>query len=476
MSTLTTRRAVTTLLFALAAALSFVLVTAPAAAHDPGVASVEHGHELPNFGTFTSNTDLTTPGVHVATFSGGTIGHAQGAVPLARVFWAQDGNRWVPFVVGGPSAANERFLALFPGGQIPAGTELRLVTTPAAAAGYEVWALDQGTRQIHIIGPDFTVTDVIDLDGVVTTPHMVDFTSDHRYAFVANTGSGDVAVIRTADRQVIEVIPTGATAHMAAVVPGDEAVIVANIGAGTLTEILLDLDNEVFTIGRELKVEDDPLVQARASEFPGTSPVCHQYTADGRYAYVTLGPALANGGLVILDTVTFELVRVYSAAEIPVNCGTALSADGTKMYVNGGSLDAGEWFVFDTATHDLIKRESSRGLDAHGVRVTPDGSELWMVNRATSNGIIIDTATDEVIEELPFVGESPDIMDFSPDGRFIFITLRGPNPLSGPHAIAGDTPGVAIFDVKSREFVRAVLPDLANEASDFHGIGVRVTR
>jgi len=474
MSMTFSRHALTALLMTVFAVFAFTLVTAPVAAHDAGVNVPEHDHTLPDFGTFTPAISSTVPGAHLASFSGGSIHHAVGAVPHAKSFWATVGGAFVGYIPGAPAVVNATFNATFAGGVVPDNTPLVVVTGTAADAGYEVWALDQGTRQIHIIGPDFTVTEVIDLDGVVTTPHMIDFTSDFAYAFVANTGSGDVAVIRTADRVVLDVVATGATAHMAAVLPDDSAVIVANIGAGTLTEIVLDLENEVFTIGRELKVSDDPMIVARADEFPGTSPVCHQYTADGRYAYVTLGPALANGGLVILDVETFELVKVYSAVEIPVNCGTALSADGTKMYVNGGSIDAGEWFVFDTATHELIKRESSRGLDAHGVRVTPNGKELWMVNRATSNGIIIDTATDEVIYDIPFTGQSPDIMDYSPDGRFIFITLRGPNPLSGPHAIAGDTPGVAIFDVQARQLIQVVQPDQGNEASDFHGIGVRI--
>jgi hypothetical protein len=132
--------------------------------------------------------------------------------------------------------------------------------------------------------------------------------------------------------------------------------------------------------------------------------------------------------------------------------------------------------VFDTATHELLgEPRDSQGGDAHGVRVTPDGSELWMVNRTTSNAIIIDTTTDEVIEEIDGFGESPDILDFSPDGELAFITLRGPNPRSGAvHAVNGDTPGFAVVDVATRELVQIVQPNEGDEHSDFHGIGVRI--
>jgi hypothetical protein len=83
------------------------------------------------------------------------------------------------------------------------------------------------------------------------------------------------------------------------------------------------------------------------------------------------------------------------------------------------------------------------------------------------------------------LGESPDILDFSPDGALAFITLRGPNPRSGGsavHPIAGGTPGVAVVDVATRQVVEVLRPndDVVDPAlegdgrlSDFHGIGVR---
>lgn len=362
-------------------------------------------------------------------------------------------------------------------------------TTSTAQARYEVWAMDQSTNVIHIIEPvyaggsvTFAVTDRIEFDDRVVRPHMIDFTSDHRYAFVANTVSGNVAVIRTADREVIDVIRTGPGTHMAAVAPGDRVVHVDVIADGTVVEINLDLANERFTVGRTLEINRDPAVLALADRFsqgddgrPITRPICHDYTADGRYAYITLGPGLGDGGLLILDTERFTVARAFPPDEVAVNCGTILSPDGSKMYVNGGSLEVGHWYVFDTTTHELTQSDprNSFGYDAHGVALTPDGSELWMVNRASSNAIIVDPSTDAVIDYVPFVGESPDILAISPEGRFAFITLRGPEPLSGPHAIRGSSPGVAVVDVASRKLTTVLLPEPDLAVSDFHGIGIR---
>ena len=343
----------------------------------------------------------------------------------------------------------------------------------AAAPDYELWALDQGTNTIYVITPELEVSEVIELPEEIDMPHMIAFDSGFRYAFIANPASGNTAVIRASDREVVAVLPTGPGSHFAGVVPGDAQVIVDVIADAKLVEIRLDLDNEVFALGRELVVAEDPLFMSRADEFPGSRPICHDHTPDGRYAYVTLGPALADSGLVILDTESFRLSHVFPPSEVRTNCGAVAAPDGRHMFLNGGSVDQGLWYVFDTATHEKIHEDDSRGTDAHGVWLTPDGSELWMVNRHSSNGIVIDPATFEVVAEIEFTGTSPDIITMSPDGRHAFITLRGPEPRSGPHAIAGATPGVAVLEVASRQLVSIIEPDRGNPASDFHGIGLR---
>jgi len=75
---------------------------------------------------------------------------------------------------------------------------------------------------------------------------------------------------------------------MAHVTPDDSAVWVANIGGEALTEITLDLDNEVFALARELAFREDPLFVEHEDTLRSAGPVCHDYTADDRCAYVTL--------------------------------------------------------------------------------------------------------------------------------------------------------------------------------------------
>ena len=215
------------------------------------------------------------------------------------------------------------------------------------------------------------------------------------------------------------------------------------------------------------------------------APVCHLFTADGKFAYLTLGPGA--GGLVVVDIVSNEpsIAKAFPREEVKANCGVALSQDGRKMYANWGDPgdefnppdQSGEWYVFDTSTHSLLKSSSeTRGIDAHGTRPAPRGPWLWQVNRGTDNGIVINTRTDNIVHDLDFVGSSPDILDFSPDGKYAFVSLRGPNPRSGAaHVATGETPGFSVIKTANRQKIALIQPAAPEERerSDFHGIAVR---
>ncbi len=374
------------------------------------------------------------------------------------------------------------------------------------AKDYEIWALDQGMAlsRVHIFNSSLEQTEVIDFPDLfasgeiplaVTMPHMIEFNSTNEYAAVASPASGNVAIIRAADRKVIKVIATGPGAHMASFTPNDKSIWVANIGNVTFTEITVDLATESFAIGRELNLLTDPEWIDKFTGITGggggavgmnvSAPVCHTYTADGAFAYLTLGPGA--GGLVVVSIGSGEpkIVKAFSRDEVKANCGLALSQDGSKMYANWGDpgnpqnppAQSGEWYVFNTSNHTLIKTsQDTRGVDAHGARISPRGPWLWQVNRGSDNGIVINTQTDKVVHEIKDVGSSPDILDFSPDGKYAFITLRGPNPRSGAaHVATGETPGFSVINTANRKKVDLIQPaPMADrEASDFHGIKVR---
>lgn len=352
---------------------------------------------------------------------------------------------------------------------------------PVSTANYEVWAMDQTNNIIHIISPQLEVVETVDLspDGLERT-HWINFTSDHKYAWIASTVSGNTAVIRAEDRKLIATFDTGPASHAADIYPDDSGVLVSVIKTGELVEIVSDHAAEAFSIGRRLIIAEDPLVKSRADEFPTANPISSAFTQDGRYAYVTLGPALANGGLVVLDLETFTLVKAYSPEEVRVNLMSVLSPDGAKMFVTGGARDEKSLFyVFDTTTHEVIAKDATRGAEAHGMALTPDGSEIWITNRWTGNVGIMSTEYNDFIERIPFVGEAPDLLAFSPDGVFAFILLRGGGATdAGAMGGVGELPAVVVVSVETRQVVEVLIQgELTDEgelpALDYHGIAIR---
>lgn len=345
---------------------------------------------------------------------------------------------------------------------------------------YEIWALDQGTHLGYVYDDRFVEVAVIDFEAKgMTVPHMISFSSDYRYAVVANMGSGNVGVLRTADREVVAVLETGPHTHMASFTPDDSAILVDVIGhgdhVGEVVEIEVNLDEETFEMGRRLRLSEDPLLVDRLDEFPNTSPICHEYGAQG-HAFITLGPALSAGGLVVLNLETFALERAFSPEELPVNCGTMPNSDRSQMVLTGGSATVGHFYVIDTETFEIVHDAPSGGLDAHGVWLSPDGSRFFLVNRVSDDGIVIDAETFEVLAEFDDLGGTPDILAMDPGGEYLFVSLRGPNPVSAPHVAVGETPGFSVLDASTLELLEVIQPARDNPDSDFHGIGVRVIR
>jgi hypothetical protein len=67
------------------------------------------------------------------------------------------------------------------------------------------------------------------------------------------------------------------------------------------------------------------------------------------------------------------------------------------------------------------------------------------------------------------LGDAPDHLVFSPDGRWAYVTLRGPEPLTGGPVAAGQTPALAVVDADSRTIARLI--DLGG--GDPHWIALR---
>jgi len=110
--------------------------------------------------------------------------------------------------------------------------------------------------------------------------------------------------------------------------------------------------------------------------------------------------------------------------------------------------------------------------DAHGMARTLSGSHIHNVDRIQNVVEVFDTTTQanttydltsgdgqgnglgacasaSVTDDagLPGNDPAPDLMDTTPDGKYLVVALRGPIPVSVTHAAQGSCPGVGIIEV-----------------------------
>jgi DNA-binding beta-propeller fold protein YncE len=407
----------------------------------------------------------------------------------------------------------------------------------ADEAAFEVWAIDQsdttadggGTLYIYpgdsLSGRDAATAtpEVVDLGGAARDlclartgtaprrPHMHMFNSTQSHVVLAFVATGHVLFMDAATRAPVECIDVGAQAHAAFPSMDDSYVVVANQNGKLLQRISTDYATETFTLdaGATLNLAtcvtpngdlcEDPVLR------PDNAPICPVIDAMSRFTFVTL----RGGGMFVVNSTAtpMAIVAEYDRTAVhPNGCG-GVELDG-KMYVNSGGGTAAnplesDLYVFplsgystspnprNTPAPDLVFSHDGRGfVDSHGATLTGNGRFLWVADRAANLIVVVDTATDQVVNELTLVGEvsgdpAPDLLAIAPAGNRVFASLRGPNPLTGNvpgvNNAVGSTPGVGVIRVQRNGMAgtfHAVAPIShvvgGVERADPHGLAVRL--
>lgn len=329
----------------------------------------------------------------------------------------------------------------------------------AQTAAYEVWTIDQadaarGGAKLYIYDGARAAAgqaspEIVDLnaaaagvgDGPGVRPHMLAFSPGYTHAIIAHVASGHVQVLRASDRRMVASIDVGEQAHHAEPSPDGAFILVANQNGKRFARIRADFAAERFTYTR---ADDLDLGALQDAAHPDNAPICPVVTAED--AYVTL----RGGGLYVVDyrATPMRIARAYGNDRIaPAGCGGAVAAG--KVYINSGSPTSSDLYVFEPRSDALQRRLNFAwaGADAHGLVPVAGGQYLWMNNRADGNIVVVGTRTDGLAGFIRDLGGAPDIMGASPDGRYVFIAMRGPNNLTGGPTAKGTRPGVAVLEV-----------------------------
>ena len=122
----------------------------------------------------------------------------------------------------------------------------------------------------------------------------------------------------------------------------------------------------------------------------------------------------------------------------------AAQADAATRWIYVTNLRGSSVSVVDPATHTVVATIGV-GRFPEGAAVSPDGSQVWVVNDGDNNVSVIDAATNTVVATIP-VGIIPGPLTFKPDGTRAYV---GDN-ISGPNA------GVAVIDTASDTVITQV--------------------
>jgi hypothetical protein len=183
-------------------------------------------------------------------------------------------------------------------------------------------------------------------------------------------------------------------------------------------------------------------------------------------------------------------------------CGGVEAGGG--MYVNSGGGTAANLAEFDVyrfpldgydpanppnmpAPRLIFTDDGSGERDSHGMLATRHDHHLWVADRDANVFEVFEIASGAHANTIPLTGAgsddpAPDLMDVAPSGNRVFVSLRGPNPLTGdPHASTGATPGLMVLQVTEdggNGVVKSILP-VSNmdaggvERADPHAVRVR---
>jgi DNA-binding beta-propeller fold protein YncE len=363
-------------------------------------------------------------------------------------------------------------------------------------SSHEVWTVDQSNTPGKASGGTLYVYDPrrleepekVDLGGetealcvgATTTapvrPHMVLFNRSRSHAILANVASGHVVFFDAAQRKPVGCIDVGVQAHAAVPSPDEKYVLVANQNGKLLQRIKTDYRRNVFTLENDATLDlvngttpsgaplQDPVLR------PDNAPICPLIESSSRFGFITL----RGGGLFVVDfrSSPMRIVAEYDKDTIHGNGCGGIESNG-KMYVNSGGGTAANMAEFDVYSFSLWKfwklrkpappntpaptlvfsDDANEHTDSHGATLTRFGRYLWVADRMGNRIVVIDTWTDELANEIPLVGPlsndpSPDLLDTSPRGDTVYVSLRGRFPLSGdPHASTGSTPGLCVIKV-----------------------------
>lgn len=259
-------------------------------------------------------------------------------------------------------------------------------------------------------------------------------------AIVLNSDEASMSVVDRRMMTEIERIPVGREPHHLILTPDGRDLVVAS----TITNELLFLDPVTGRERKRIRNIIDPyqlgfspdgkwfvtaayrmnhvdIYEAKdlrlVKRLPLHSLPSHlAFSADSAFVYFTVQ---GSNQVATLDLARQEIVWTVDVGEGPA--GIYVFPDQKKLLV--GLTGDEVAVVVDIATRTVTKRIFT-GKGAHNIfRMPNDDTRVLITNRIDGSMSIIDLVSQEVVDTIRVPG-GPDDVDFSPDGKVVWVTQR----------------------------------------------------
>jgi DNA-binding beta-propeller fold protein YncE len=335
-------------------------------------------------------------------------------------------------------------------------------------------------RQRIDLGADVATLCMARTGAFPVRPHMIAVNPAQTHVIVSFVATGHVLFIEAESREPVECLRTSAgvggvrQAHMATPSPDGTYVTVANQNGKRFERILTNYKKNDFRMDPGAMIDlancttPAGLPCQSAQLRPDNAPICPITDSTSQFTFVTL----RGGGLFVVDSraTPMQIVAEYDQSFVHGNGCLGAESLG-KMYIDSGggttaNLYQADLYVFplsefsttpalpNTPTPKVVFNESDQQhADAHGAALARQDRFLWIADRGRNFLWVVDTRIDKVVNRIQLVNElsvdpTPDLLSVSPDGSHVYMSLRGPVPLTAdPHVSTGSTPGIGVLKV-----------------------------
>jgi len=265
--------------------------------------------------------------------------------------------------------------------------------------GTTIVATHYGDGSVSIIDAYALRVDA-DIEMAAVEPHMVSAAERRAYVTISGHQYDSVAIIDTANKQVIANHPVDGTATDVAVSPDGTRIFAGLVGDRLGLAV-------VNTFGRTNTID--------LADGAGRTVDAVRVSPNGRFVYVATSDA-DSGKLLVVDAAKGLTIREVPIAS-PIR-DVALSRDGALAYVAsfdthwGGSVD-----VIDTAINEITAKVGIGGAPMQ-MALSADGSRLYIADYEYVS--VLCTETNSVIDRLT-VTHQPSGVAISPDGTRLYV-------------------------------------------------------